>query len=280
MNTKICKHCGTSFEPFKNAKGFYCSYSCYFGHKKQNAGYIAKERVDKILELYKRGLFINPIACEVGTTFYVVKDVLQKAGVFDASRIRPQHVKGNKRISINRLGERLIVEQYKDAAKKLKRFDESKHWKNHPEATRWAFNKTAKSQYYKWRSCPAILIKRRLRSRINRVLKGKLKSAPTLVLLGCSLEQFKSHLESRFTRGMSWRNYGSGWHLDHKEPCSSFDLSNPEEQRRCFHYSNLQPLWAKVNRCKHARIIPTQRELLINLNEPKRSAIQSPFDKL
>jgi hypothetical protein len=265
---KICKHCGTSFEPLINAKGFYCSTSCYYSHKGRNKGFIAKERIDKILELYERGLFIKPIACEVGTSFYKVKEVLQKAGVFDRSRIRPQHVKGNKRIKIEKLVTQLIVQQYKIDDQNLKRFDESKHWKSHPEVKRWAANKTARSQYNKWRSCPAILIKYRLRSRINRVLRGKLKSAPTLTLLGCSLEQFKSHLESQFTRGMNWNNYGSAWHIDHKEPCSSFDLSKPIEQRRCFHYSNLQPLGAKENRCKHARIIPTQRELIISLNEP------------
>ncbi len=266
---KICKHCGINFEPFTNAKGFYCSYSCYFAHKKQNAGYISKERVDIILELYQRGMFIKPIACEVRTSFYQVKEVLQKAGIFDASRVRPQHVRGNKRIQIERLATRLIVHQYRIDAIKLKRFEESRHWGNHPEAKRWDANRRVKSQYYKWRSCPSFIIKRRLRSRVNRVLTGKLKSAPTLTLLGCSLRQFKAHLESQFTREMNWKNYGRMWHIDHKEPCASFDLSKPEEQRRCFHYSNLQPLGARENICKRARIIPTQRELLINLNEPK-----------
>jgi hypothetical protein len=263
----ICRHCGISFEPLINAKGFYCSTTCYDAHKGQNKGFISKERIDRILKLYERGMFIKPIACEVRTSFYQVKQVLQKAGIFDPSRMRPQHIKGNKRIKIEKLATRLIVRQYRIDAIKLKWFEESRHWGNHPEAKRWAFNQTAKSQYHKWKSCPAFLIKHRLRSRINRVLRGALKSAPTLKLLGCSLEQFKTHLESQFTRGMNWHNYGRAWHIDHKEPCASFDLSNPAEQRKCFHYSNLQPLGAKENRCKHARIIPTQRELLINLNE-------------
>jgi hypothetical protein len=50
---------------------------------------------------------------------------------------------------------------------------------------------------------------------------------------------------------MSWDNYGfRGWHIDHKKPCALFDLSLPEQQRECFHFSNLQPLWAADNLAK------------------------------
>ena len=48
---------------------------------------------------------------------------------------------------------------------------------------------------------------------------------------------------------MSWDNYGD-WHIDHIRPCCSFDLSKIEEQEKCFHYSNLQPLWAEENMTK------------------------------
>jgi hypothetical protein len=55
---------------------------------------------------------------------------------------------------------------------------------------------------------------------------------------------------------MSWENYGLyGWHIDHILPCSSFDLLKPEEQRKCFHWSNMQPLWARDNLRKSAKII-------------------------
>ena len=68
------------------------------------------------------------------------------------------------------------------------------------------------------------------------------------MLIGCSLEELKKHLESQFKPGMSWKNRGrNGWHIDHIKPCASFDLSKSEEQHKCFHYSNLQPLWAKEN---------------------------------
>jgi len=52
---------------------------------------------------------------------------------------------------------------------------------------------------------------------------------------------------------MTWSNYGKGWHIDHIKPCASFDLSNPEQQKICFHYTNLQPLWAIDNIKKGAK---------------------------
>ena len=85
-----------------------------------------------------------------------------------------------------------------------------------------------------------------LRTRINKVLKGINKSTSTIKLIGCPVEFLKKHLENQFQSGMSWSNYGL-WHIDHIRPCASFDLSKPEEQRKCFHYTNLQPLWAEEN---------------------------------
>jgi len=74
---------------------------------------------------------------------------------------------------------------------------------------------------------------------------------PTLGLLGCSTEEFKKYLETLFTGGMTWDNYGkNGWHIDHIIPCAAFDLTDPEQQRKCFHYTNLQPLWASDNQKK------------------------------
>lgn len=86
----------------------------------------------------------------------------------------------------------------------------------------------------------------KLRSRMGRAIKHHRKSKVTLELVGCSLEQLRSHLESQFQPGMSWDNYGE-WHVDHIRPCASFDLSKPAEQQACFHYSNLQPLWGREN---------------------------------
>lgn len=89
-----------------------------------------------------------------------------------------------------------------------------------------------------------------LRARLRLALNGKNKSKKTLELLGCSVEYLRNHLESKFTEGMTWENYGK-WHIDHIKPCSSFDLLLAENQSLCFHYSNLQPLWAIDNLKKY-----------------------------
>ncbi len=85
-----------------------------------------------------------------------------------------------------------------------------------------------------------------LRMRLYMALKGRIKLASAITLLGCSINYLMDYIESQFDDEMSWTNYGT-WHIDHIEPCSNFDLSNEEEQRKCFNYSNLQPLWAMDN---------------------------------
>jgi hypothetical protein len=69
------------------------------------------------------------------------------------------------------------------------------------------------------------------------------KSASTMKLVGCDILFLKGYLEAQFEPNMSWDNYGE-WHIDHILPCASFDLTSPEQQQKCFHYTNLQPLWA------------------------------------
>ena len=85
-----------------------------------------------------------------------------------------------------------------------------------------------------------------LRCRINTALKKNTKGKKTMELIGIDIENLWIHLEKNFKPGMTRENYGK-WHIDHIIPCSSFDLSKPEEQIKCFHYLNLSPLWAEDN---------------------------------
>ena len=93
-----------------------------------------------------------------------------------------------------------------------------------------------------------------LRSRVWTVLKKQKKSNSTIKLTGCTIEFLRSHIESKFEDGMNWNNYGV-WHIDHIIPCASFNLSDPEQQKICFHYTNLQPMWGEKNIQKGSRLI-------------------------
>jgi hypothetical protein len=79
------------------------------------------------------------------------------------------------------------------------------------------------------------------RIRIYYALKSNTKKSSTKELLGCTVEELWSYLEKQFKPGMTKENYGE-WHVDHIKPCASFDLSKEENQKKCFHYTNLQPL--------------------------------------
>ena len=69
--------------------------------------------------------------------------------------------------------------------------------------------------------------------------------------LGCSIEDFKKYIESKFQNGMSWENYGHDtWHLDHITPLDAFNLSDRNQFLVASHYTNYQPLWAKDNYSK------------------------------
>jgi superfamily II DNA helicase RecQ len=99
-------------------------------------------------------------------------------------------------------------------------------------------------------------IKANLRRRLNAALRGQEKHKRTLELLGCSLEDFKSYIESKFTEGMTWDNYGiNGWHIDHIKPLAHFDLKDPKQLEEASHYTNTQPLWESENCSKSDRFV-------------------------
>ncbi len=92
------------------------------------------------------------------------------------------------------------------------------------------------------------------RRRIRDALKGINKSAKTMELLGCTVAEFRKHIESLWKPRMNWENYGyDGWHCDHRVPVAKFFPMNEENQKKCFSYKNLQPLWRAENQSKGAK---------------------------
>jgi hypothetical protein len=105
----------------------------------------------------------------------------------------------------------------------------------------------AKDPYFRLYTC--------IRTRINKVIKNNIKCKKTLDLLGIpNLKFLKKYLENKFKPGMTWEKRGL-IHIDHIIPCASFDLTDSKQQAKCFHYTNLQPLWAHQNLSKGAKIL-------------------------
>ena len=98
---------------------------------------------------------------------------------------------------------------------------------------------------------PTFKLLKTLRSRLSNAIKNKggKKCNTTINLTGCDIPFLKGYLEAKFKEGMTWENHGK-WHIDHIKPCCSFNLEDAKEQKKCFHYTNLQPLWARDNLVK------------------------------
>jgi len=102
-----------------------------------------------------------------------------------------------------------------------------------------------RKQYY---TRPQYRIAQLLRDRLRHALRGVgvKKSQRTMVLLGCDVQTLIKHIEAQWVEGMSWSNFGNGhdrWNVDHIKPCAAFRLEDEQQQRACFHFSNLRPSW-------------------------------------
>ena len=134
------------------------------------------------------------------------------------------------------------IEHEKERTKKwrLKNPEYKKEWLlKHPgHYNEWQRNKTQND--------PNFRLRRNLRKRLWAFLKGKNKSASTMELIGCTLEQLWVHLElsPKWEPWMTRENYGrsGGWDIDHIKACVKFDSTDPTHQRECMNWSNLQPM--------------------------------------
>ena len=100
----------------------------------------------------------------------------------------------------------------------------------------------------KYHSDEGYRLKEILAARIREALRKSYKSASTAKLIGCSIDHLKKHLEGQFKPGMTWDNHAvTGWHMDHIIACNNFDLTKSNEQKKCFNWKNLQPLWYDEN---------------------------------
>jgi len=104
---------------------------------------------------------------------------------------------------------------------------------------------------------PLYLIKGRINSIIRKALKSKnfIKNfsinSQWSEIVGCSVSELRTHIESLFLDGMSWENREQ-WHIDHIIPVSL--AKSIKEIIMLSHYSNLRPMWSKDNILKSDKI--------------------------
>jgi hypothetical protein len=114
-----------------------------------------------------------------------------------------------------------------------------------------AWQRNNKQYIKEYKSEPSRHLAANLRSRLSKALSRKQKTVSMSEYLGCSLDELRTYIESKFEPGMTWSNYSvNGWHVDHIKPLNKFDLTDPDQLNEACCYTNLQPMWAGDNRSK------------------------------
>ena len=109
---------------------------------------------------------------------------------------------------------------------------------------------------YKRATDPNYRIMKNMRTALWGALKGRKKSAPTMKIIGCTVEELFEHFESCSTwkPWMTRENYGKGgWDIDHIIAVAKWDHNCPVQFAKCWHKSNLQPMEHIANIKKGAK---------------------------
>lgn len=262
-----CEQCGIDFKPKGGAKGNHCSQKCW--HESKN-----KTDLSEFPDFYKCTKCLAEIGFGVGVASRLVRK--EKGSIAKAWKRCGIKAKlpecGSWRIYAQRNGkpelpwwgdkdaEKAWMSEYNpkfpdwwsiyaiERQRKMSCDRQKELHGNLPKEHPWRLKKVCRTRIY---------------SAIKRANAGTLtrKASRTTQLIGCTMEQLRSHLESKFKPGMTWENHGSGWHIDHIMPCAAFDFTNPDQIFQCFHYTNMQPLWAHENLSKSDKILTTQLNL-------------------
>ena len=138
-------------------------------------------------------------------------------------------------------------EKTKTAIMKWRFSDEGKE-KIKTGIKKWRSSDKGKQYFKRYYSRYENKLRKNLSTRIYLALKrrGGNKSKKTIELIGGDIDYLRTHLEKQFKPMMNWNNYGV-WHVDHIKPVDKFDLTDLEQQKVCFNYKNLQPLWGSEN---------------------------------
>lgn len=258
-----CPECNNNFIKKSNSCRKYCSHECEdkknrrVGHQKRTLRFKTdkkyKAKYDELKRLWreknKDKLIQYRKKMESKESYQIKRKLYLK--IYES---KPENKK--RRLAYSKEWRKRDYVKAKNKAYKLKNKDyikkQSKEYSQRPEIrerTRNIIRKRLKND-------PIFILKSRLRTRFYQYVKRGLakKKVNTSKLIGCDWLYLKNHLEKQFKQGMNWKNFGK-WHIDHIKPMAHFNLLNVNDQYKCCHYKNLQPLWANENLSKGARYI-------------------------
>lgn len=158
--------------------------------------------------------------------------------------------------------------QYREENPDKEKERHAKYFQNNKEKI-YAYRK----KYYQ--EHPDKRIRLRCQQRISQIFGSADKECPDY--LGCDKEFLTEWFlfQLGFSHDMTFSNYGSYWHIDHVIPCANWDLSDEENKKKCFHWTNLSPLPATVNMSKQAKInkiqIQEQNDEIIQFGKLKQT---------
>ena len=151
----------------------------------------------------------------------------------------------------------LSEEEIKRREKAIKqhRLDNIEHYKARAKE-RYLKDKEAGLHRKRYNEDPLHKMRCNIREHVRQALKYSniAKSHPSIKYLGCTIEEFKTYIESKFVPGMNWGNHARGedcWHLDHIKPLAYLkDIADLDTLKEICHYTNYQPLWERDNLAK------------------------------
>ena len=253
-----CLQCGEDFQPVVRSRPVrFCSVKCNstFNNHKKSAQLRATREQQSLLLQWLPGYLPRDKAIKSGLRHYFVGTRCLRG------HVAPHNVTGGCTVCArvytrdwHRNKRKEIPELYRqrERARIRPRTDEVRKREAKWRELRRDNIRTYLREYNATRRATDIQYKLRcgLHSRISVAVRKQYgdKAYKTMELIGCGVSELMAHLAAQFQPGMSWENHGrNGWHVDHIVPCSHFDLTDPAEQKRCFHFSNLQPLWEADN---------------------------------
>lgn len=209
----------------------------------------SKATKEKAIELYKSGLTCTNISKIIGCTAKTVWDWAKALGVLRPPKVvDPDYFKKYRQKNKAMIAKKSKIYREKNKEKLKQKYAD--YCKNNRHKINAYFRKIRKDN-------PSYKLSGNISCLMRQSIKNNKNGYSWEKLVGYKLSDLKKHLESLFSEGMNWGNYGKdGWHIDHIIPRVAFNFDCPENPdfMRCWSLDNLQPLWEKDNLRKHSKI--------------------------